>query len=173
MRKASLRIALFCGLVTLLVAAVAQGTRKPGLWEMTTVMTWQQSPLPPNMPAPPSGNSPFSGGKRVTQVCLTQAMIDRYGAPMPQSHGACQVSNVVKESNSMKADWICTGMMSGKGSVESHWSDDEHASGKVHFVGSIQMGPNATPVEWTAESTSEYKGADCGSVKPMPMPEEK
>lgn len=169
MRRVQLGIALCCCFATAAILAVAQG-RKPGLWEMTTVMTWQQSPMPPNMPAPPNGNSPFSGGTRVSQVCLTQAMIDRYGAPMPQSHGTCQVSNVVKTSDSMKADWDCTGMMSGKGNVEAHWSDDEHATGKVHFVGSMKMGLNAVPVEWTAESTSVYKGADCGSVQPMPMP---
>ena len=171
MRRAKNRIALFCGLAALVIFGVAQGTRKPGLWEMTTEMTWQQSPMPPNMPAPPNGRSPFGGGKHVSQVCLTQAMIDRYGAPMPQSHGGCQISNVVKESNSMTADWVCTGMMSGKGTVESHWSDDEHATGKIHFVGTMQMGPSPVPVEWTTESTSVYKGADCGSVQPMPMPE--
>jgi hypothetical protein len=33
----------------------------------------------------------------------------------------------------------------------------------------MQMGPNSTPVEYTIESVSTYKGADCGSVKPMPM----
>jgi Protein of unknown function (DUF3617) len=169
MRRAIIRIALFCGLAAVVIFAVAQGTRKPGLWEMTTEMTWQQSPMPPNMSAPPA--PPFGSGKHVFQVCLTQAMIDRYGAPVPQSHGGCQISNAVKETNSMTADWVCTGMMSGKGTVESHWSDDEHATGKIHFVGTMQMGPNPVPVEWTTESTSVYKGADCGSVQPMPMPE--
>jgi hypothetical protein len=35
----------------------------------------------------------------------------------------------------------------------------------------MQMGQNATPVEWTVNSTSTYKGPDCGSVAPMPMPQ--
>lgn len=171
MRRAIVRLALCCCLAAVAVLAWAQN-RKPGLWEMTSTMTWQQSPFPSNMPAPPAGNSPFGGGKHVTQVCLTQAMIDRYGAPVPQSHGSCQVSNVVKSSHGMSADWICSGMMSGKGTLESHWSEDGHATGKVHFVGSMQMGPNPTPVEWTIESTSEYKSPDCGSVQPMPMPKD-
>jgi hypothetical protein len=36
----------------------------------------------------------------------------------------------------------------------------------------MQMGPNATPVEYTIESTSAFKSADCGSVKPIQMPKE-
>ena len=107
----------------------------------------------------------------MSQVCITQAMIDRYGAPVPPSRSGCQLTDVVKSSDSMTGDWVCTGMMNGKGSIESHWIGDGHSTAKVHFVGSMQMGPNPAPVEWTTESSSEYKGADCGSVQPMAMPE--
>ena len=61
--------------------------------------------------------------------------------------------------------------MAGKGTVECAWTDPDHATGKVHFVGSMQMGPNAPPVEYTIVATSVYKGSDCGSVKPAPMPD--
>jgi hypothetical protein len=71
----------------------------------------------------------------------------------------------------MTADWICSGMMAGNGSIESTFIDSDHATTKVHFSGSMQMGPNPTPVEYTMDSTSTYKGADCGSVKPPPMPD--
>jgi hypothetical protein len=60
--------------------------------------------------------------------------------------------------------------MSGHGDLESSWTDGNVAKGKVHFVGTMQAGPNSMPVEWTVVSTSVYKGPDCGSVKPMPMP---
>ena len=33
----------------------------------------------------PDGMTMPGGGPHTTQVCLTQAMIDKYGAPMPQS----------------------------------------------------------------------------------------
>jgi len=32
------------------------------------------------------------------------------------------------------------------------------------------MGPNTMTMEYTIESSSIYKGPDCGSVKPLPMP---
>jgi hypothetical protein len=122
---------------------------------------------------PPPG-SPFAGGPRTTQVCLTQAIIDKYGAPTPQSRaGDCTVTNVQKSDHGMTADMVCTGRMTGKGTVESTWSDSEHATGKVHFTGTVQGRNGAMPVEWTTESTSVYKAADCGSVQPVPIPADK
>ena len=39
-------------------------------------------------------------------LCLTQAMIDKFGAPTPQSHNnQCQISNVHLNPGSMTADW--------------------------------------------------------------------
>jgi hypothetical protein len=157
MRKTRVWITLSCCLFVLAIFAWAQANRKPGLWEMTTNMTWQQSPMP--------------AGPHTTQVCVTQAMIDKYGAPMPQSrNNECQISNVVMHPSSMTADWICSGKMAGKGTVESSWTDPDHARSKVHFLGSMPMGPNTMTMEYTIETSSIYKGPDCGSVKPLPMP---
>jgi hypothetical protein len=166
MRRTLFRITLSCTLLATAVYVWAQ-TRKPGLWEMTTTTTWQQSPMPAGMAMPAGAKSPFAGGTTTTQVCLTQAQIDKYGAITPQSRGDCQTTNVSIKSNSMTADMVCTGAMSGKGTMQSSWTDDEHATGKVHFLGSMQMGPNSMPVEWTSNSTSVFKSADCGSVKPL------
>ena len=44
---------------------------------------------------------------------------------------------------------------------------------RQHFVGSMQVGPNNKAIEWTTASSSIYKGADCGSVKPFPLTPEK
>ncbi len=170
MHKTRVGIAIACCLSALTLTASAQSNMKPGLWEMTSTMTWQQSPMPPGMQMPAGGASPFGGGPHTTQICLTQAMIDKYGAPMPQSRGNCSIGNVQMKPSSMTADWICTGQMAGKGSLESSWTDPDHAVGKVHFVGSMQMGPQSRPIEYTIESSSIYKGSDCGSVKPPAMP---
>lgn len=171
MSKTRVWITMGCCMFAMALFAWAQANRKPGLWEMTSNMTWQQSPLPPGVTLPPGAPSPFAGGPRTTEVCLTQAMIDKYGAPMPQSrNNECQIANVVMTPNSMTADWICTGKMAGKGTLESSWTNLDRAQGKVHFVGAMQMGPNSRTIEYTIETTSVYKGADCGSVKPLPMP---
>jgi hypothetical protein len=154
----------------LLVATVfawAQG-RKAGLWEITTTMTWQQTPFPAGMTPPGGANSPFAGGPHTSQVCLTQAIIDKYGAPVPQSRAAdCQFANVQKTDHDMTAEMVCTGRMNGKGTVKSAWDDPEHAKGNVHFTGTVQARSGTMPVEWTSESTSVFKSADCGDVKPV------
>ncbi len=163
MRKTLVWITLCFCLFAVAIAASAQANRKPGLWEMTTTMTWQQSPMPGGMTMPGSG-------PHTTQVCLTQAMIDRYGAPMPQTNNDCKISNVALHATSMTADMVCTGRMNVRATLESSWAEGSVAHGKVHFVGTMQMGPNSMPVEYTVVSTSVYKGPDCGSVAPMPMP---
>jgi hypothetical protein len=157
------------------VASTVHGQgRKPGLWEITAQMTWQQAPFPTSAQTPAGANAPSSAGPHTIQYCLTQDMIDRFGAPMPQSQAGCTFTNVSKTSSSMSAQMVCTGgAFSGKGDMESHWSANGTAKGRMHFVGSIPMGQTSRPVEWTVNSTSVYKGPDCGSVKPPPMPPEK
>ena len=63
--------------------------------------------------------------------------------------------------------------MSGSGTWESTWTVPDHAKGKVHFTGTLTMGPNTKPIECTTESESVYKGPDCGSVKPIVIPSDK
>ena len=148
------------------LTASAQNARQPGLYDVTSTMTWQQSPFPPGMTAPP--NSPFGGGAHTNQVCVTQAQIDKYAGPPPQTRGDCQMTNVNKTATGMTGTMVCTGQMSGNGDFESHWSlADGKGTTKVHFTGTMTMGPRSTPIEWTIEATSTFKGSDCGSVKPI------
>ncbi len=164
MRTTRLWIPAACCVAASALLLMAQPNRQPGLYETTSNMTWQQSPMPNGMQMP-------GGGPHTTQMCFTQEMIDKYGAPAPQqSRGNCQMANVNKTATGMTADWICTGQMNGKGSVESSWTGDGKSTAKVHFAGTMQMGPRSAPIEWTIESTSAYKGPDCGNVKPIQMP---
>ena len=168
MGKTRVWLTLSCCLLALTVLAWAQTTRKAGLWEVTSTMTWQQSPMPPGMQAPPG--SPFGGGPRTTQVCVTQAQIDKYGGPPPQTRGDCQVTDFQMKPSGMTAAIACTGRVVGNGTVEGSWTDDGHSRTKVHFTGTMTMGQNSRPIEWTMEAHSEFKSADCGSVQPAGAP---
>ncbi len=140
-------------------------TRKAGLWEMTTTTTWQKAPAIPG----PEGNA-IGSGPHTAQVCLTQEMIDKYGALLPHSRGQCTIVNKVVAPGTVSADYVCTGTMSGKGALESKWSDSEHSKGSIHFVGTIQAGLESQPIEWTTETTTVFKSADCGGIKPPSLP---
>ena len=154
--------------LTLAAAALAQLKQKPGLWEVTATMSMAGMPEMPqgarNMP-----NSPF--GAHTSQVCVTQAMIDKYGGPNPNPpHADCKVSDVVNKPNGMSAKISCTGQMVATGTVESTWTDPNNTHTTMHLTGNMQMGQMQHPVDMTMKADSVYKGADCGSVKPMPLP---
>ena len=170
MSKVRIGIALVCCLPMLVMAARGQSKQKPGLWEVTSQVTMAGMPQMPQMPqGVQMPNSPF--GPHTTQVCVTQAMIDKYGGPTTQPpRGDCQVTNVVMKADGMTADIECTGQMSAKGTITSTWSGGESSETTMHLTGTMQMGQNSRPVDMTMHSTSTYKGADCGSVKPLPMP---
>jgi hypothetical protein len=127
------------------------------------------------MPQMPQGGmgGPM-GGPRTTQVCVTQSMIDKYGGPYANPpRGDCQVTNVSVKENGMTASIACTGAMAATGTVESTFTDGNSGQAKVHMTGTMQMGPNSRPIDITMQSRSIYKGPDCGSVKPMVIPDSK
>lgn len=159
----------------LAVAAFAwgQAKQKPGLWEVTSTMTMAGMPQMGQMPpGAPASASPFA--PHTSQVCVTQAMIDKYGGPNPQPpHGDCKVTDVSRNANGMTAKIACTGQMNATGTVESKWSDPNSTHTTVHLVGNMAMGQMNHPIDMTMKADSTYKGADCGSVKPPEMPADK
>ena len=70
----------------------------------------------------------------------------------------------------MSATMVCTGQMNATGTVETTFVDANTTKTTVHITGTMQMGQNSRPIDMTMQSTSTYKGADCGSVQPLAMP---
>jgi hypothetical protein len=151
--KTRVSVALGCCLFALATFAPAQ-SRKSGLWTMT--ITVNSAPSSTGAAGHPSTYS--------ADVCLTQALIDKYGAPLPHINGDCHITRLDKKANSVSADMVCSGATVGNATMQSSWTAD-HATGSVHFVGTAPR-----PAEWTSNSTSVFKSADCGSVQPYPLP---
>ena len=162
MRKSLILTTLVCSFLAMAALAWAQ-SRKAGLWEMTTTTTFP--PSLERMPGIPSG------APHTSMVCLTQPLLEKYGAPLPQTRGGCRVTSLDKKEGSMTAELDCTGRNTGKMTAESSWTADR-AKGTVHFAGTAMEGNSSRKMEWTATSVSVFKGEDCGSVKPYPMPEQ-
>jgi polyisoprenoid-binding protein YceI len=100
-------------------------------------------------------------------------MIDKFGGPNPapaNPHADCKVTNVVQKSNGMSANITCTGQMNATGTVESTYVDANTTKSAIQITGTMEMGGKSNPVDMSMQSTSVYKGPDCGSVKPMTMP---
>jgi hypothetical protein len=137
-------------------AASAQGQRKAGLWEVTSQMSMSGMP---NMPAM---------GSHTQLVCVTQAMIDKYGGPYSNPQNAqCQVTNMSLTPTGMSADLSCTGRTSMTGTVKTTFVDANTT--KTTMLMNMTMG-NGQQMDMTMQSTAIFKGADCGSVQPLAMP---
>jgi hypothetical protein len=154
-----IRTGVIVGLCAFALAAQehAQGHKeKPGLYEVSTSMS--MSGTPGNMPAP---------APHTMQVCVTQAMVDKYGGPMSsQQMPNCKSSNLVVTPEGMSATVTCSGKVNSTGTVKSTFVDANTTKTTVNMT--MTMGSQT--VTTTTESTYTYKGPDCGSVKPPPMP---
>jgi hypothetical protein len=190
MHKTRVWIIMGCCLFAVALFAWAQGARKAGLWEVTTTMNFGGSQMPPGMPPnaqmpqlppgvklppgvqmPQGMGNPF--GPRTTQVCYTQAMMDKFGGvspATPNKNSDCKMTNISITAKGMTATMVCTGQMNATGTVEATFVDANTTSIKIHIKGTTQRGQNSMPVDMSMQSTSVYKGPDCGSVKPFEMP---
>jgi hypothetical protein len=168
-----------CCLLGFAANSYGQSKQKPGLWEVTSSMSMsgvapEMPQLPPGVKLPPGVQmpqvaSPFA--PRTVQMCVTQAMIDKYGGPYSNPpQGDCKVTDIVIKPDGMTAKLVCSGQMSGTGTIQSTWSDANSTKSTLHFAGTMQMESNSQPVNMTVQSTSTYKGPDCGKVKPVTVP---
>ena len=171
------RMSVAC-LLLAAVNAVAQAKPKAGLWEYSTQMSMggqqmQMPQLPAGVKLPAGVSMPQGmGGAIVTQVCVTQDQIDKYGGPTanPQ-RGSCEVTNLVKQSDGMTADIKCTGDMNATGKIVSKWSNGGNTTNTtMHMKGTMSSGGNSQPIDMSTQINATYKGADCGSVKPVQAP---
>ena len=167
MRSPRLCPTLIC-LFSLVALAHGQNVQ-PGLYENTTEVTWQQSPFPPGMNMPQSS---MGEGKHTTEVCVTQAQIDRYGPIVPERWGqGCHLTNIVKSAGGMHAELVCKGEVEGQGSFDAVWGP-ESGGGQLHFLGQMVTREFTAPIEFTSKLVSVYKGRNCGNVKPSPTQED-
>jgi hypothetical protein len=156
------RIVVLLGVCAVTFAAQAQAqdqskSRKPGLWEVTSSMSMAGMPEMGPM-----------GSPHTSQVCVTQAMIDKFGGPTsnPQT-GSCQMTNVQLTATGMTANIACTGQLKMTGTVQSTFVDANTTKTTVSLT---LAGGGGQSMAMTMNSTATYKGADCGSVKPLDMP---
>jgi hypothetical protein len=151
------------GVLFLMAAMGTRGaSRKPGLWGFTSTTTWQRAPL-----ARVQSGKPLEERTSTSQVCLTADLIDQEGALLPHSRGQCVIENKHVEAGRLTADYVCDGLMKGRGVLKSEWPDSDHVTGSLHFTGTLRVGSEDQPIEWTTDSKGIFEAADCGNIKPL------
>jgi hypothetical protein len=153
-KKTVIWTALGCCLVALTANAQSPIKPKAGLYDVATQMNMGMAGAPTMPP-------------RTSQVCVTQAMIDKYGGPYSNPQSGCQTTNVSVTPTGMTADVSCTGRMTMNGKVQATFVDASTVKTTIQMSATL---PNGQSMNMTMNVTSTYKGADCGSVQPPPMP---
>lgn len=174
MTKIRIWTTLSCCLILGAAAVQAQKKPVPGLWEVTTTMRVggpgapQMPQMPPNVKLPPGMQRPASpNAPHTTQVCMTQAFIDKYGGAFSTPpRGDCEMTDISITSGGMTAKIVCTGEMNATGTVKATFVDAKTTKTTIHMTGTSRVGRNSEPVDVTMDLTSVYKGPDCGNVKP-------
>jgi len=172
---------LACAL--LLTASAYAQTNAPGLWaiqskmggdpEMEKARADMQKQLAA-MPAAQrkqmeammgqSGVGVAPGGGVSLKVCITPEMAARAELPT-QTQGDCTHTITSRSASSMKMKFVCTKPpSSGEG---SYLFQGDKAYTMNMVMRSVE---NGKPQTLTIDAKGQWLSADCGSVKPIPMP---
>jgi hypothetical protein len=157
-------------------------TLKPGLWEISNKMQGggmddamaelqkQMAQMPPQqrkqmeaaMAQQGVKMAPGSGGGMAIQMCFTKEMVERNDVPMGDS---CTTTQNQRSGNTQKFAFTCSNPpSSGEGQVTYNGPE---AYGSRMTVKTVAGGK---PQVTTMEASGKWLKADCGSVKPMPLP---
>jgi len=162
------------------VPAGAQ-TMKPGLWEIhnktsggqmdqaMAEMQKQLAQMPPEqrkqMEAAMAQQGvklvPGTGGGMTVQMCMTREMVERNDVPMEKG---CTSTQQKKSANRIQYTFTCANPpSSGEGEVS--FTPESYTSRST--IKAVVDGKSET---MTMEGTGRWLKADCGEVKPMPVP---
>jgi len=161
--------------------AVAQ-TMKPGLWEihnnmkggemdnamaelqkqMAQMSPQQRKQMEAAMAQQGVKMAPGSSGGMAMQVCFTKEMVERDDVPMQEG---CRTTVNKRSGNTQKFAFTCSNPpSSGEGQVT--YAGPEAYSSRM----TVKTAAGGRTDTTTMEASGKWLKADCGNVKPMPVP---
>lgn len=157
----------------LAIPAFAAANMEPGLWEVTT-----ESALAKNIPTLPPAQieamrkmgvdlSQLQSGTIANKVCITPEMAAKNELPkMTQKESGCEIKNQRQQGNIYTMDMVCDGQMKGKGVSTTTFASKKSFSSRTQFSGNV----NGLPINDEANTNGKWVSPDCGSVKPITLP---
>ncbi len=173
-------------LLALCAGAANAQSLKPGLWEIATQM--QSGPGQKNdelaqaqkamQSMPPEQRKMMeammakqgvqlgagAGGGMTIKICMTKEMVDRND--MHSQQGDCKHTYGQRAGNSMSFSFVCTKPPSS-GDGQIIFTSPEAYQTKMTTTTTAQGGPKKMEMQ----SSGRFLSADCGTVKPLPMPQ--
>jgi hypothetical protein len=168
-------ILLVCSLTALPLAANAGTARKPGLWEVTTTMNFDEGgpQIPPEqlqqMKAMGIKIPGLGGDPVVVKQCLTKEQAEKEESPQATSdRNGCHTSEMKKSGGKFSGKMVCDGDMKGEGEINGTYaSNGESYDGTWKFAGTQTGHGQPHPVKMSSTFSGKFVSADCGSVKPF------
>lgn len=182
--RASYRLSCLCAAALVSGAALAQST-KPGLWEIENKvggnpeidqamaqMQQQMASMPPAqrkmmedmLAAQGVKMGKGSSGGVAMQVCITPEMAARQELPT-QTEGDCTNKIHSRSGNTMKVSFTCTNPpSSGEGTYTFRGDTGYDMDMRILTQNS------GKPSTMTVKGGGRWLAADCGNVRPIPMP---
>lgn len=151
--------------------AAAYSHGKPGLWTLSMQMDLGQAMpnLTPEQQAMLKARGIDVGGGNTinNDVCITpeQAVQEKPTAEGTQRH--CHLENLRHDGKAWDADMVCDGPVLRRGHSHVVYDSDEHYAGEVTMT---RDDPRRGPQTTTSHFSGQWKGADCGGVKPYGAP---
>jgi hypothetical protein len=162
---------------------------KPGLWELNSKMHSANGELGQAMAAIQQQIANMAPGDRkrieemmadrgvnlssaadggvLVKMCMTKEMVAQNQVPI-QQHGNCTARRSPVVGNTMKLSFNCTSpQSSGEGQVT--FAGDSAYSMKMNIASSASGNPETMSVD----ATGRWLGADCGTIKPIAIPNAK
>jgi hypothetical protein len=156
-------------LILVLPLAAYAGHRKPGLWQITSNVTFTKGgpQIPPDQLAKMQQmgiKMPGMDGPTTVQQCLTPERAAQDDHP-DLGRSDCQFQNASWSGNSFSADMVCQGREGGlHGHMQFIGNSDTSYTGTAHMEGSNpHMGGDFA---MDNQITGQWQSSDCGSVKP-------
>ena len=174
---------LFAAALTLGALQAFAQTQAPGLWEHSFKMKSQDGELEKGMAEmqkqmaamPPdqrkqveqmmAGRGMGMGAQGTTvKVCVTREDVARKAEP--QFREGCTQQVLQRTASGMKVKFECTQPQPMSGEAEMSFISDKAYTGKSTLTSQVA----GKPQQMNMEMAGKWLAADCGSVKPRPVP---
>lgn len=185
----NVRLAVFTifSLAAITAVPCAAQTMRPGLWQVNNKITSQNSQLAQQMSAmqkqiasmPPEQRKmmeemmskqagvtlpTMKDGGMIVKVCVTKEMVAQNQLPIQQT-GNCTHERSPMVGRQMKMSYQCSNPASS-GHGTAHFISDTAYAMDMNMTNDMNGKKETTSMS----ARGEWLGADCGNIKPMPMP---
>jgi len=163
---------LALGLISVSFGAAA-GPMQAGLWEVTMKSDTLKN-MPPLSPQQAEQIKKMGlsvpemrNGGMVSKICISKEMAKSDQPPqIERVQKNCKSKNVQKNGNTQSMDIVCNGsQLKGNGAVKATYASNTSFQSTYDFKGTYR----GKPVTHHQETSGQWLGENCGSIKPITM----